>query len=257
MVSLVELTLGVLTKADTVDEGTYESWLKILNGKSHVLHLGYYATRLPAQKDMGQTWEVSREAEDKFFRGKSCWCKPVTDKNRLGTAKLTQALSAKLSQMIQETFRPLDPWLILLRLPTLKKDLVDKMRKVQRDFASLPKSFADDPQAHLLSLCTGFVQEMDFYTNGKENSDPRKPTFLHDALPHYFKLKDKISLTRPKFEIALAISLPPPVNFVNYEPVYLPPHPDYVHQLPVSTPESRPQHRAQTETKGTSSYVYY
>jgi hypothetical protein len=238
-----------------VEEGAYEPWLRILNGKSHVLHHGYYATRLPPQKDPGQTWEDSRNAEEKFFRGKQCWCKPVIDRNRLGTGKLIHVLSANLSQMIQERFNLYDRKLILLRLPTLKKNLVDKMREVQLDLASLPKSFADDPQAHLLSLCTGFVEDMDFYTNGKENSDPKKPTFLHDALPHYSKLKDKVSHTRPKFEIAPAISLEPPrcvaPQLESYGLLVQLPNPDYVYEAPVAATPQPP--RAPPEIKGTSS----
>jgi hypothetical protein len=142
----------------------------------------------------------------------------------------------------------------------LKKNLVDKMREVQLDLASLPKSFADDPQAHLLSLCTGFVEDMDFYTNGKENSDPKKPTFLHDALPHYSKLKDKVSHTRPKFEIAPAISLGPPIC-VTPQPDYQRlvvvglPNPDDVYEAPIAATPQPP--RAQPEISGTSSQAIH
>jgi hypothetical protein len=74
-----------------------------MNNKSHVLYHGYYMTRLPGTKEMSQTWKESRTIEQNFFNGRQPWCTQV-DKNRLGTAKLTEALSTRLSQMIEETF---------------------------------------------------------------------------------------------------------------------------------------------------------
>lgn len=101
---VLNLISGVLTKADTVGEGEYETWLKILKGKSHQLNLGYYVTRLPSQKEITWTWEQAREKERNFFQSAAPWCH--VDKNRKGTERLTEALSVKLSQMIGETFTP-------------------------------------------------------------------------------------------------------------------------------------------------------
>ena len=98
------LILGVLTKADTVGEGEYETWMDILNGKSHQLHHGYYATRLASPKEINQTWQESRTKENNFFQSKAPWCH--VDKNRVGSKKLTEALSSKLSQMIPGMYRP-------------------------------------------------------------------------------------------------------------------------------------------------------
>ena len=85
-------------------DGEYESWLNILRGKSHQLHHGYYATRLASPKEMEQTYSESRQKERNFFQGKSPWCH--VDKNRVGIEKLTEALSVRLSQMIEEMFDP-------------------------------------------------------------------------------------------------------------------------------------------------------
>jgi hypothetical protein len=60
-------------------------------------------TRLPANsKEMQQTWEASREMERNFFNSRQPWNK--LDKSRLGTAKLTEALSTRLSIMIEEMY---------------------------------------------------------------------------------------------------------------------------------------------------------
>lgn len=98
------LTLGVLTKADTLQEGEYDPWVKILNNQSHVLRRGYYMTRLPGPtpKEMAQTWEESREIERRFFK-KQPWSQQP-DKSRFGIDKLKEALSSGLAKMIEEKF---------------------------------------------------------------------------------------------------------------------------------------------------------
>ena len=78
------------------------------------------------------------------------------------------------------------------------------MRQVFQDLNGLPKSFTDDPQANLLSLCSAFTQEVDSYTNGNPKERPNQATFLRDALPHYRILKDLVSDTRPQFAITPA-----------------------------------------------------
>src|SRR5437667_12738822 len=55
------LHAGVLTKADTVLDDEYESWLNIMNGRSHTLHHGYYMTRLPANLKEMQKHGNTRE----------------------------------------------------------------------------------------------------------------------------------------------------------------------------------------------------
>jgi hypothetical protein len=50
---------------------------------------------------MDQSWEVSRQIEEILFKRNKLWNK--SEKNRLGTGNLTQALSKKLSHMIEET----------------------------------------------------------------------------------------------------------------------------------------------------------
>ena len=74
-----------------------------MNGRSRMLHHGYFMTRLPANsKEMFQTWEVSRDNERNFLNSRQPWNK--LDKSRLGTMKLTEALSTRLSTMIEEMY---------------------------------------------------------------------------------------------------------------------------------------------------------
>ena len=76
------------------------------------------------------------------------------------------------------------------------------MKKVQSELNILPKSFADNPQANLLSLCATFIQEIDNYTNGKPNPDPNQATFLQDVLQYYKVLKSRVNCTRPRFVVS-------------------------------------------------------
>lgn len=42
-------TIGVLTKADTIEAGTHDNWLRVLQGKKYPLTLGYFCVVYPSQ----------------------------------------------------------------------------------------------------------------------------------------------------------------------------------------------------------------
>jgi len=42
-------TIGVLTKADTIEPGTHGTWLRVLQGSHYRLKLGYYCVVNPSQ----------------------------------------------------------------------------------------------------------------------------------------------------------------------------------------------------------------
>ena len=42
-------TIGVLTKVDTIEQGTHRNWLKVLQGDNFPLRLGYYCVVNPSQ----------------------------------------------------------------------------------------------------------------------------------------------------------------------------------------------------------------
>jgi hypothetical protein len=192
------LTIGVLTKADTVQDGEHAQWIKILNNQSHMLRRGYYMTRLagPTKNEAGQTWEETRKIEKSFFK-KGPWTQ-VQDKNRLGISSLTDALSSGLAEMIADKF-PLLFWSSpICRLPSLKMELLNKARQVQGELDRLPQSFAENPQAMLLGLCSEFVSEIGKYTHGNSTH----PAFFQDINSEFWSLAQEISDTRPRFEIA-------------------------------------------------------
>lgn len=101
--AIQRLITGALTKADTVQEGDFEQWRKIINNESHVLRRGYYFTRLPGPnpKEMGETWEQTRSREVRLFSHPP-W---EQFKTHAGIGKLTEALSVGLAQLIDKRLR--------------------------------------------------------------------------------------------------------------------------------------------------------
>ena len=96
---------GVLTKADTVQDGDFPQWAKILNSERYILRRGYYATRLPgaSPKETKWSWEEAREKERIFFSHPP-WNR---FKHRLGIPCLTEALSSALAELISARCIPL------------------------------------------------------------------------------------------------------------------------------------------------------
>jgi len=82
----------------------------------------------------------------------------------------------------------------------LKNRLDLKSREVQQQLDGLPQSFADNPQARLLSLCGEFVSEMVKYVHG----DASCPSFFQEINIEFGKLADGILGTRPLFDIPSA-----------------------------------------------------
>jgi hypothetical protein len=102
----------------------------------------------------------------------------------------------------------------------LKRDLSEKKNKIDSELSFLPKSFADNPQGHLLNLCSAFVQEIENYTSGQASQNLEEKVFLQDGRPHYESLKKKINLTKPQFAIVpsppviLEMPMPPSLDQV-------------------------------------------
>lgn len=77
-------------------------------------------------------------------------------------------------------------------------ELSRKARLVQGELDRLPQSFAENPQAMLLGLCSEFVSEIGKYTHGNSTH----PAFFQDINSAFWSLAKEISDTRPQFEIS-------------------------------------------------------
>jgi Dynamin central region len=167
---------------------------------------------------MGQSWEQTRIKEEKFFKSHEVWHK--VDKLRCGTQNLASAASILLTQMIEETLVSSRMQLNNTSLPTLKKSITESLRGLQEQLDALPRAFDANPQAHLLSLCNAFLQDIDNYTSGKQQYDPGQRAFLQDAAIHYRSLQTEVRKTKPEFLIppsqsrASCILVAPPIVMV-------------------------------------------
>lgn len=63
---------------------------------------GYYITKQPSTKELekGITFEAAREREQAFFRDTPPWCDKGNLRDRMGTPRLTKALSQLLGEVI-------------------------------------------------------------------------------------------------------------------------------------------------------------
>lgn len=118
----------MLTKADTVQSGDHEHWLDILRNKAHRLTHGYYVTRQlsPEQIRQNLLWKESRDAECRFFETQKPWCDEEID--RLGTEKLTQALSMRLSNVIDERYFSISSGSSNIKSTGFKRNLIYKAK---------------------------------------------------------------------------------------------------------------------------------
>ncbi|GAA5832477.1 hypothetical protein JCM5353_003251 [Sporobolomyces roseus] len=153
-------TIGVLTKADTLQEGEHQKWLQILLGQKHKLSNGYFATRLPGTADLGKnlTFEAARDAERNFFTSTAPWSTISSDvRRRLGIPLLTAYLSEKLSSYIKS------------KLPEIRQVVLEGLQAAQQQVDELPPPPSDEPLAELLQIFQAFRTDLDAYVVGNQN----------------------------------------------------------------------------------------
>ena len=89
----------MLTKVDRIERGNENKWLSILNGREERLVHGWFAVKQPGPDELHIiTREEARAAEQNWFK-QPIWSRVRT---RLGTPKLTENLSQKLSELIKD-----------------------------------------------------------------------------------------------------------------------------------------------------------
>lgn len=95
-----ERTLGVLTKADTVQEGEHDTWLRFMQNAGSE----YFVTCSSgeAARKKNPTFAEARAAERTFFQNTEPWVSQKQLKDRLGTGNLTTFLSIRLSEYISQ-----------------------------------------------------------------------------------------------------------------------------------------------------------
>lgn len=96
-------TIGLLTKADMVQNKQHEKWFKLLRNQSkHDLKLEWYCTKQPNLEELESdpSFERSRLVEQDHFKT-GVWANSGLS-NRFGIDNLTIALSSTLTQLIRD-----------------------------------------------------------------------------------------------------------------------------------------------------------
>ncbi|KAK6537183.1 hypothetical protein TWF694_011380 [Orbilia ellipsospora] len=156
-------TIGALTKPDTVLEGEHEQWIKILRGREHRLHHGYFVTKQPSQQQLLEriSHEQARKYEDIFFHNMEPWRTELADINdRFGTVNLQKYLSKQLAGLIR------------MRLPAIIHSVDNQIAQVQAQLNELPPPPASSLSAVLRNLLHNyFYQIRDTIDARSENNE--------------------------------------------------------------------------------------
>ncbi|KAI5479945.1 hypothetical protein MNV49_002235 [Pseudohyphozyma bogoriensis] len=179
-------TIGVLTKPDLLPPGEEDTWLQILRNEKqkHKLLHGYFCTKQPNADALRKnpSFSESRHLEEAFFR-QGIWGNLPSDiRNRLGTAKLTAALSDRLSHFIAD------------KLPSLIAEVNELWASVVNEIRGLPSPPSQDAAFELLNLCVAFTSEISEYSR----ASPDHLTLVQEARKTYEQFKHHIQATVPE-----------------------------------------------------------
>ena len=102
-----ERTLGVFTKPDLVDKGAEPAIIDIIEGRSHILSLGWCIVRNPGQQaltnGLSDAAAIDRHSlEEAFFESERPWSR--LSKDRVGITTLRGRLVEILADMIKREF---------------------------------------------------------------------------------------------------------------------------------------------------------
>ena len=95
-------TLGVLTKPDLVDKGAERSIVEMVQGKSHVLQLGWHILKNPGHDELERTAKSRNALEKEFFGTVKPWNE--LGKEKVGIRSFRQRLQDILADHILREF---------------------------------------------------------------------------------------------------------------------------------------------------------
>ncbi|KAK4705698.1 hypothetical protein P7C70_g494, partial [Phenoliferia sp. Uapishka_3] len=184
---LTAVLLGVLTKADTLQEGEHSRWLKVLRGESHQLALGYFCTKLRGTADLqggNVSYEASRAAEATFFSTVAPWESLKGDiRQRLGTKSLVDFLGDRLSLFMST------------KIPELISKTSSQLADVSSQLSKLPPPPSRDPVIQLGSMIDEFVTALQGYAVGAAGYK----SLVQDVGEKLDDFKLDIQATEPRF----------------------------------------------------------
>ncbi|KAF8059174.1 mx [Scenedesmus sp. PABB004] len=182
-------TIGVVTKVDTLEQGTHSAWRDVMaNEGAFRLALGYYWLRNPPQAELDKnvTLEEAVSEETKFFRTDLYFSVSMPDAmaGRCGVGALRNALSDVLVSLIQA------------ELPGMRVAAEEKLEQVNKDIAALPPPPSSDRSTELLMRLQRLAKAMAAAVEGHDDNHFRQATARHFA-----DFKAAVLKARPKFEL--------------------------------------------------------
>ncbi|KAK7754496.1 hypothetical protein SLS62_003516 [Diatrype stigma] len=118
-------TIGVITKADMLQEGNISQWLAVLQGKKQSVKHGYFLTSLPP----GEAIENAANREENFFRGGvSTWPNEFSEyEDQCGIERLREYITKQLGIAFSRS------------LPSIKIEVGAFLKDVQHQLLALPE----------------------------------------------------------------------------------------------------------------------
>ncbi|KAF5840381.1 P-loop containing nucleoside triphosphate hydrolase protein [Dunaliella salina] len=159
-------TLGVLTKADQIEEGCHDGWLAVMQGAKFELELGYFMVRNSTKVELDEhigTEEAARK-EEAFFED-SVPLQPLKENKDLsqrlvmtapvfaclrGVPSLIKTLSDILVQKVKQ------------QLPDMKQSVDEQLKKARAELAELPPAVQKKDRADVLQQALRSLERL-FY----------------------------------------------------------------------------------------------
>mmetsp|Transcript_120884 Transcript_120884/g.386999 ORF Transcript_120884/g.386999 Transcript_120884/m.386999 type:complete len:899 (-) Transcript_120884:51-2747(-) len=179
-------TVGLLTKADLVPQGTEQKWTNILQAKQNELRLGYFAMRNPTQAELDKGLPRA-DLEGFFFKtdplGQSL---QVVAPGRCGAAFVGRFLSEQLSDMITR------------QLPGLRSKIRTMLEESKEELAALGESVQSHEARPLLR---SIIDKLHGSLAAHIEAGGAPPFRFWAAIKEYYEnLKDDCYAARPTFE---------------------------------------------------------
>ena len=136
-------TLGVLTKPDIIDQGGEEDTMLLVEGKRHLLHLGYHIVRNRGQSELSSDMEARTRKEKEFF-AKAPWSR--LEASRTGIPALQTYLQTLLVDITRREF------------PKVQTQMMKNLNEARHKLKGLGanRQSTDQQRRYLLDLSTAF-----------------------------------------------------------------------------------------------------
>ena len=186
-------SIGILTKVDTIEDGTHGTWVNVLKGNKYPLRLGYIAVKNPSQMELNIKYENARENEIEFFNTKNPWKKLKNNgfSDKLGVYNLIKKLSNTLAGLIEK------------QLPKMNNIIENKLNKARKELDKLPDAMPNNvnPTELTFDLMVKFTDKVKYLIRNDTT------IFWQDIMQELNGYYDRMQKLKPRFTNSKAKSM--------------------------------------------------